>query len=321
MKPSLKLLLVLAAVLVPNLALAQVEDVKSLRRKQESQNRARAMAHELVSTILDVQMQQLKENGLDELQIYKDIKSMRKNISGLIEAEMIEVVELLDRAQQGDRAEREEAYQTARTQIRKVVVTLAHERQKLALRLRTAELAAQVKRLIELQTVAYRTTKTLPEQAQREREQSALSVIEDQRDVNGLFVLLVESLSAIREWSGPVGAGAGDGLQILKAGQAGDNLDSALRQIQATKYLDAAEHQRQVIAVLRKLLEKVEEIQGLIGSDQESLLELIRNLKEEQNKLRVETKKSDPADDDAATALAQKQSDLHQDLGKLSAAM
>ncbi|HEX4148844.1 MAG TPA: hypothetical protein VHY20_07645, partial [Pirellulales bacterium] len=42
-------------------------DVEILRRKQEYQQRARDLARELVSSILDIQLQQLSENGLEHL--------------------------------------------------------------------------------------------------------------------------------------------------------------------------------------------------------------------------------------------------------------
>src|SRR4051812_44207107 len=64
----------------------------ALRRKQQTQQRARAMARELVSSMLDVQLQQLEENGMADLPLHKDIANMRTNIDGLVEAEMREVV-------------------------------------------------------------------------------------------------------------------------------------------------------------------------------------------------------------------------------------
>jgi hypothetical protein len=87
------LLLVLAAE-APRLFAQQV-DSEMLRRKQETQQRARDAARELVSSILDIQLEQLEENGLNTLPLYRDIKQMRINIDGLIEAEMAEVVGLL----------------------------------------------------------------------------------------------------------------------------------------------------------------------------------------------------------------------------------
>ena len=57
------------------------DDLLELRKKQEAQERANALARDLVLRILDIQMQQLEENGLSEEPFYKDIKEMRNNLS------------------------------------------------------------------------------------------------------------------------------------------------------------------------------------------------------------------------------------------------
>lgn len=89
-------------------------DTESLRRKQQIQVRARAMARELVSGILDLQLQQLEENGLTERRIYREVLSMRKNIDGLVEVEMREVVALLVQGQAQRGQERNATFVAAR---------------------------------------------------------------------------------------------------------------------------------------------------------------------------------------------------------------
>ena len=49
-----------------------VADDSPLRQKQEAQERANAMAEDLLERILDKQLQQLEENGLDGESFYKD---------------------------------------------------------------------------------------------------------------------------------------------------------------------------------------------------------------------------------------------------------
>ncbi|MCA9114825.1 MAG: hypothetical protein KDA79_07030, partial [Planctomycetaceae bacterium] len=75
-------------------------DGTSLRRRQLDQQRARIMARELIDTILAVQLQQLEENGLTDLPIYRDIRTMRASIGELVETEMNSVVAILAAAQQ-----------------------------------------------------------------------------------------------------------------------------------------------------------------------------------------------------------------------------
>src|ERR1700722_2527930 len=66
--------------------------------QRQAQERARAMARELVTSVLDLQLTKLEVNGLDKLPIYGEIKAMRKNIDRLIEADMAEVTNLLAQA-------------------------------------------------------------------------------------------------------------------------------------------------------------------------------------------------------------------------------
>ena len=48
-------------------------------------------AGKLLDRILDKQLQQLEENGLDSESFYKDIKKMRDNIAGLVKSEMKDI--------------------------------------------------------------------------------------------------------------------------------------------------------------------------------------------------------------------------------------
>jgi len=98
--------------------------------------------------VLDVQLEQLEENGLDDMPLYRDIKQMRSNLDGLVEAEMAGVVNTLVKAQQAPADQREPLFLDARQKIREIVVRLAVERQNLLRRLKNAELAGQVRRLI-----------------------------------------------------------------------------------------------------------------------------------------------------------------------------
>ena len=53
----------------------------SLRREQDSQKQARRIARELVGLVLEEQLEPLRQNGLTELPIYKEIESMRDKIN------------------------------------------------------------------------------------------------------------------------------------------------------------------------------------------------------------------------------------------------
>ena len=133
-------------------------DKESLRAKQQVQQRARDMARELITGIFDVQLQQLRENGLQDRPIFGEIQAMRNNIDRLVEKEMKTVVNKLVEAQTSPPAEQAKHVGEARAMIRDVVVRLSVERQNLLRRLKAAELTAQVTRLIELQTAVQKTT-------------------------------------------------------------------------------------------------------------------------------------------------------------------
>ncbi|HVC94901.1 MAG TPA: hypothetical protein VND64_14495 [Pirellulales bacterium] len=113
---------------------------------------AREHAHlttrELVISVLDVQLRQLRENGLESLPLYHDMSVMHDNIDGLIEAEMREAVETLCTAQQAAPAEREQAFAEARRLVRQSVFNLALERHGLERRLKIAGLVAKIQRLM-----------------------------------------------------------------------------------------------------------------------------------------------------------------------------
>ena len=161
--------------------------------------------------MLDVQLRQLDENGLSDQEIYRDIKLMRQNLNHLVETEMSKVVDLLAEAQRLPVDKRESAFVEARQQIRTVVRQLAVERQNLLKRLKIAELAEQVRRLIRQQTVVQTATKGLPIETQTRQEALTLKTIEDQRDVKELFLHLVDTMVDMKSWSGLLAMASADG--------------------------------------------------------------------------------------------------------------
>ncbi|NQV27085.1 MAG: hypothetical protein HQ518_22280 [Rhodopirellula sp.] len=301
---------------------AHAVDKLALRRKQIDQQRARAMAQKLVSSAVDLQIHQLEDNGLTELPIYKEIVSMRGSIGELVETEMADVVEILLDAQQLDTAaEREAKFVAARTTIRQIVIRLAVERHNLLRRLRNAEIAEQIKRLITLETEAMTVTKGLPEESQTRREQLAVRTIEDQRDIKELFLHLVETLADVSSWDGAIGQGATKGLVILKREEVGLHLDRAGTELAATKFASSAVEQTLVVAGLKKLLDEVLHTQGLISSDSESIFERIEELANRQSEVRAKVQKADLSNTEESTALTTEQDAIKAELEELAEAV
>ncbi len=314
------------AVLMMTLAItpesATAVDKLALRRKQIDQQRARAMAQKLVSNAVDLQIHQLEDNGLTDLPIYKEITTMRSSIGELVETEMADVVELLLDAQRLSKpADREAKFVTARSTIRQIVVRLAIERHNLLRRLRNAEIAEQIKRLINLETATMTVTKGLPEESQTRREQLAVRTIEDQQDIKELFLHLVETLADVSSWDGTIGQGATKGLIILKKQEVGLHLDRAGAELAATRFAASAVEQAQVVAGLKRLLDEVLHTQGLISSDSESIIERIEELANKQSEVRAKVQKTDLSNADESSDLTTEQDEIKAELEELAEAV
>jgi hypothetical protein len=304
-------------VLVLTASWTMAADSAALRRQQQAQEKARSITRQLVSRILDIQLRQLEENGLRQQSVYREIESMRGSLDELVRADMDEVVQLLVEAQTGPEDQRSAKFQAAQDRVRDIMLTLLAERQKLLKRLQIAEVAAHVRRMIEFEQKAYGETKNLPSLPQDEREVQALAVIKEQKFVKEMFFQLVAMLRDMTDWGGKVGAGASEGLRILKTGQVGEELDEAEERLATAEFPDAAESQFAVIKGLRALLEKIEETQGLISSDREQALKLIREMLEKQEALRAETQAKD-LKEDQLRELVDRQAQLQKELDQLA---
>ena len=215
--------------LVPLAKSVVAEDRESLRQKQQLHDKARVLARELVTSVLDVQLRQLRENGLENEQVFGDIREMRSHIDRLVKDQMESVVELLVKAQEGSQAERLQNFNEARDKTREVVVQLMSERQRLYRRLQIAKLSAQVQQLISMETKVYNTTRALPDQPKEQRETRLVNTLGDQDDIRAIFGQLVDTLKDLTGWSGSVAAGASDGLRLLKVARVDEEL-AAVRQ-------------------------------------------------------------------------------------------
>jgi len=301
--------------------LGQDAEVEVLRQKQRRQEKARGLATELVSGVLDIQLRQLKENQLEHLPIYAEIKSMRGNLDELVGDEMQVVVQLLVDAQQGETDHRLKKVNEARDVIRQVVVALMAERQKLLKRLHIARIAAQVRQLIVLERDTLEQTKNLPAAKIDEREQLTLETDQDQRDVTAIYFQLVATLNDVSDWGGPIATGATEGMRILKTARVTEELQLVSQALQQSDIDAAVASQRNVIKGLMALLKVIEETQGLIGADREAALELVREMIEKQEALRESVRKDELVEEAAKDQLAFEQRQIQQGLGELSEAL
>lgn len=288
---------------------------QNLARRQDVQQQVRAMARDLVSAIVDIQLQQLEENDLTNSDLYGDIKAMRGHIDELIEAEMPRVVKLLAEVRGAAAAARDKQFVAARQTSRDILVQLLVERQRVLRRLRVAELAAQVRRLIEVQTKVLEVTQSLPEKPLTERETLTLSAVEDQRDAKAVYLRLHETIKEVSTWGGEVGTLASGALAMLQKALVDAEMESAARSLEQTRFADAAAKQDTALKALRELLKILERVQGAMKGEQQAIEQAIQALVDRQAEIREATKQ---ADANELEQLTQQQSELQKDLDKLS---
>ena len=281
------------------------------------QERARKMAQELVAGVLDVQIRQLEENGLASRPIHAEITSMRGNIDALVNREMREVVDLLARAETATTAERAALVKDARALVRGIVARLSMERQQILRRLRVADIAAQVRRLIDRQKKVETTTESLPRQPDGRRETQALAAIEDQRTVKTLYETFALALEDVSGWGGSVGSGAVTGLRALKEAQVAAELAAAEGSLGTLDFGGAAASQRRVIGAFESVLATLERSRGAGSGNMAAALETLRGLMERGAQVRREMEKT-PLTDAAIEHILDTQAEFREEIAALA---
>jgi len=223
-----------------------------------AQERARALAVELVRGVIDGQLRQLEENGLADRPIHADIRGLRGAIESLMQKEMQEVIDLLGRADAATAADRREIIGAARTRARAIVTRLAAERQQVVRRLKEATLAAEARAVLERQSRLLATTESLPTLADGRREQAILAAIDEERNVKTLLATLQASLADVSTWGGETGAMALAGLWQLEKENVAAAVLAAENSLAAADPAGAAAEQRRAIAGLESVLSEVE---------------------------------------------------------------
>lgn len=313
-------LVMTASMVLPPVATAQDTDVSQLRRKQYIQQQAQALTRQLVSQVLDLQAAQLKQNGLTEVPIYNDILQMRENLDELISNEMQGVVQKLILAQEVQGKERVTAITEARDEVRKVLLTLMAERQRLYRRMRLARLNAQVRELIAVQETVSTQTRGLPQLPMESRDAAALANLSRQTDAIMMFHHLEEALLDMRSWGGSLANSAIAGQQILKEENASEEVQGALTSIREGRYSGASVHQDAFVAALYRILEDLQKAQGLADNSLESAMNEIEKLKDEQETVKEETSNSELTPE-KADELSQKQESIQKKLEELAKEM
>ena len=293
-------------------------DTDNITRKRQAQVRARAMARELITGVLDIQLRQLEENQLKDLPIYGEIKSMRLKIDEVEETKMQRIVDaLLAVQEEKDQQAKLEKFNVARDEIRIVVRDLIAERQKLLRRLQVARVAAQVRELIRREEAILASTqqiKTLPTTA---AERATLTAQADQKDMRELFYELVDSLTDMKTWGGHLAAAASDAAIILNATGVNEEVSKAVDFLGNGQTEEAIASEKAIIKGLNDLLDRIEQTRGRIGADREEAIKMVQEIIEAQRTVREETEDSELTEDKIEELTAD-QLDIHKQIGQLA---
>ena len=295
----------------------QAEQSEQMAQRARAQQQTQWMAEQLVVGILDVQLQQLRENGLQHLPVFIDIVAMRANLNRLTDEQMQAVMKSLAEAQTSSEPRRSELLQEARHQARNVVVVLLAERDRLRRRMRVARLAAELQQLILMQLETYEKTGDLRDEGPAEQERKLLSAIEDQRDNYVVFGQLVTSLDAVSEWGGNTGTSAMSCLQVLTERGVDEKYSATEQLMVAAELAGAVDSQEQIVADLRAALQRLRDSLGVEELNPLAKALQARELLDQQRQLREETAKAELEEEKVADGLSQSQREIQQEIGAL----
>ncbi|MEX0670086.1 MAG: hypothetical protein WD060_06495, partial [Pirellulales bacterium] len=223
-----------------------------------AQERARALAADLVRGVIDGQLRQLEENGLADRPIHADVTALRGSIDSLVSHEMQDVIDILGRVEEATPAERPRLVTQARQLARGIVTRLAAERQQILRRLREATIAAQARTVLDRQRRVLAVTEGLPSLPDGRREQTMLATIEEQRNINTMFAALAAALEDVSGWEGDVAAVGLAGLRALREEGVAEAVATAEKRLAAADSAEAAVAQRRAIEGLEAVVATVE---------------------------------------------------------------
>jgi len=283
-------------------------------RRRAAQQQVRELAKRLVGEQLDLQMLQLRENGLDNLPLYAELAEMRANLDALVETHMQAVVALLNRLQAGDGVDERELLGLAREKSREILVRLLVERQRLLRRLKMAELESQVGRLIERQTAVRDGTAALPSLPESARPLAAVNCREDQRDVTVLYAQMTALLEDVAGWDAEVGREAAGALALLQEQKGETELAAAAQSLAEANWSAAVEHQNRAIETFQQLLARLRRASGLLDRNEPSQRNaVLEKLAARQEELRRRTE-LEAVNPETANRLVEEQLGIQKDL-------
>ncbi|MEI8072288.1 MAG: hypothetical protein WCI09_11995, partial [Planctomycetota bacterium] len=289
-----------------------------LRQQQRVQQQVHDMAERLAAEVLDLQLQQLRENNLVAHPYYVEIARMRDHLDELVTNEMSDVIALLEEADVDDEAARVKIFQDAREKSRLIVTQLLAEQQILLRRLKIAELARQVQQLIVQQTKTMTSTQNLLKQPESSRAELNLATLEDQRDVGLTCGQFEKNLRDAVQLAGTIGQDAAEALKICEQERLSKRLVDAEASLRSADFQPATLEQKGVIGVLQSMLAKIQRLQKSIDGSASELENKIAEALAQQEEILSESEKKD-FDANAADKAAAEQNKIAKDVAAIKA--
>jgi len=223
-------------------ASAAADEAHELRVRKAAHERASEVARQLIVVVLDAQLRQLEENGLQDGSAYHDIRSVRSHVEDLLAGEMRELTSLLVTAPSLPAVDQARYLEQVRALSRRVAIQLLAERRRLRERLNRPDAADR--------EAMSRAVREVRQDQQRLREQTHNSELPaaDRAALSDSQREIAEQLESIQ----PTLA------ELIQAGEqtlaAGDAAKAAQRHLAAGEKPLAVERQETVLRLLDEMV-------------------------------------------------------------------
>ena len=284
----------------------------------DAHTQAKTLAKELVTSIFDVQLRHLEENGLADRPQYLEIRESRDRIDQLATGEMEQLTTLLKSLQVAPNQTRNELLAESRVAARRIAVAMMSERQRLRSRLRASQTLVLLRQMVTLEQQAILVTEGLMSRSAKEQKRLAEQVVQSHLDLAVLFDQLVSMLRQTEETVGTERINATATLAQLADTKTNNRIAEVTDLMKADHYVEAREVEQRVLDALEEALRLIQHADQLEEEARRAALEAIAKTVKAQQDLRRRTEAAELAKQIERADLAAKQSNIAEQLEQLS---
>lgn len=296
---------------------ARGQQPADLGERLDSHQQAKVLATELVTSIFDVQLRHLEENGLSERPLYAEIRASRDKIDQLASGEMEQLTALLQSVQANPDGNRDGLLAESRVAARRIAVAMMAERQRLRGRLRTSRTLDLLRQMIALEQQVIAATESLSSRPDTEQQQTASQIVQSQLDLSVLFEQLHLMLRQVEEVVGPERISAAAVLEHFSTTQAEEQIAKAIALLKEESYTEAQKSEQLILAAFEEALRLMRQADKLEEEARRKALEAIAKTVKEQRDLRQQTEAAELSDAEERDALAARQQAIAEQLERL----